>query len=114
MYLGVVFPFKKKYIHSSGYSKYVHLAVVLLSLLIPIGPAVLAEFVGGFQINGSPPSLCVPRNPISGFVAFVLPITVLLGLAVSLLVLLIYKVTKVKVMITNLEGKNKQTVIRDL
>ena len=100
MYVGVVFPFKKKYIDSSGYSKYIHLTVVLLSLLVPIGPAVSAEFLGGFTINSSPPSLCLPRNTLSWFLALALPVTVFLGLAVSLLILLIYKITKVTQCIT--------------
>ena len=97
MYLGAAFPFKKKYIESSGYFKYIHLIVILLSLLVPVGPVLSAEFVGGFGINSSPPSLCVPRNSLSAFVALVLPVSLSLGIAMSLLLLLIYKVTKVRV-----------------
>ena len=89
----VVFP-----VHARGhqhYHKYIHIALVIAGLLLPV-PGVIAAFAtGGYAIHHFPPLLCAVEDRDTEYYTTWLIWNILLLLGITLLIIITWKVHKV-------------------
>ena len=90
----VVFP-----IHARSYQSkytYIHIALVIAGLAIPI-PSVIAGFATGGYVNQAfPPQICTVENPDAQYYSLWLFINLLLIAGITMLIIICWKVHKVK------------------
>ena len=74
--------------------KYYHITTVLLALILPTLPA-LIHLYDGYTIGNSPTTVCLGRNVAVTFFALILPLSGLIAVASSALIILFGKILKV-------------------
>ena len=79
-----------------GILKYIHITVVVVALILPTVPVGIALGTGGYINDGVPPLICIPRNMAVNFYAVVIPITVLISTGGTFLILIVWKLIKVR------------------
>ena len=84
-------PFAKRSFDNLGRTKYLHITAVLVGLLVPVIPVILAFTTGGFIITNSPPFACLVRNQDVFFYSFLFPISITCAIELILDLLLIRK-----------------------
>ena len=84
MFWGIQFPFSSRRFKMKGYAKYLHLSLVLLSFVLPVVPLVVGFETGGYSMPRFPPTTCLADNKDATFYSFILPITVIMALGISL------------------------------
>lgn len=92
---GVAFPFHYRRFKTGGRIKYIHAFSVVLGLVLPAIPALL-HLIYGYSIAIGPINVCVVRNIGVSYFTLTLPISVLMAMATSSLVILFWKLFKVK------------------
>ena len=94
----VWFPHSSKRIQTRGYTKYLHIATVVLSLTVSCIPVAAALGTGGYVISSFPSflSYCYPRNADTFFYSFILPFCLILPTGSTFNLLTLWKVLKVK------------------
>lgn len=92
---GVAFPFHYRRFKTEGRIKYIHAFSVVLGLVLPAIPALL-HLIYGYSIAIGPISVCVVRNIGVSYFTLTLPISILMAMATSSLVILFWKLFKVK------------------
>ena len=80
---------------TEGRIKYIHAFSVVLGLVLPAIPALL-HLIYGYSITIGPISVCVVRNIGVSYFTLTLPISILMAMATSSLVILFWKLFKVK------------------
>ena len=91
--MGVLYPFKKRQFDSSAYKNYVVISVIVVTLALPFATIITSLSTGGYVIDTSPPSLCFARNYLYGFLLFLLPISINMGIVMTVIILLLYIIT---------------------
>ena len=78
--------------------KYIHVAIVVVSILLSLIPVCAALGTGGFVISSFPVFLnyCYPRNSATFFYTFILPFCINLPAGSTFSVLTLYKVLDLK------------------
>ena len=84
MFWGIKFPFSSRRFRKKGYAKYLHLSLVLLLFVLPVITLVVGFETGGYSMPRFPPTTCLAVNPDAAFYSFILPITVIMALGISL------------------------------
>ena len=102
VFWAVNWPFYAKKFNVSWKNRYLHIAFILASLLLPIAPILIVVYEstnpgqkGGFTITRSPPILCTGHDIHTNFWAMLFPMSLLLAIGVTLLVLTLRIVIKV-------------------
>ena len=102
VFLAVVRPFQMKKTGTPRKNRYIHVGLVLASLILPILPIVIVVFAGkeyryetSFTLTRSPPILCSGIDLHTNFWGVIFPTNLMLGLGTSLLVLILRTVIKV-------------------
>lgn len=89
---GLVFPFHYRRFKTGGKLKYIHAITVTLGLVLPAISALL-PLIEGYTLNQT--TNCVGRNRAVTFFITILPISVLLAVASTSLIILLWTIFKV-------------------
>ena len=93
---GIVFPFHYRRFKTEGRIKYIHITSVILALVLPAISALL-HLIGGYSIgSGLITSVCSGRSIAIAYFTTILPVSVLLSMTTSVLVIMFWKLLKVK------------------
>ena len=94
----VWFPDSARRFTTQGYTKYLHIATVAVSLIASTFPVAAALGTGGYVITSFPAFLnyCSPRNLDTFFYSFILPFCLILPTGSTFNLLTLWKVLKVK------------------
>ena len=94
----VWFPDHARRVKGQGYTKYLHIATVFVSLTASAIPVAAALGTGGYVISSFPAYLnyCYPRNAGIFFYSFILPFCLILPTGCTFNLLTLWKVLKVK------------------
>ena len=103
VFWAVAWPFHAKKFNISRNTKYIHIGFVLVSLLLPVAPVLIILFISptptlqltGYTVTRSPPFVCAGHDITVNFWAFIFPISVVLAVGVTMLVLIMRTVIKV-------------------
>ena len=79
---------------TEGKLKYFHITTVLIALFFPTLPA-LINLRDGYTMADTPTTLCIGWNVAVIFFALVLPLSVLIAVATSTLIIMFWKILKV-------------------
>ena len=90
----ILFPFHYRTFKMAGRIKYIHVTSVVLSLVLPAIPPLL-HLIDGYVIGAGSLEACAGRNRIVTYFAITLPISILMAIASSALVLIFWKILKV-------------------
>ena len=74
--------------------KYVHITTVLLALFLPTIPALL-HLKHGYTMTDTPTTVCTGRDAAVTFFTLILPASILLAVATSMLVIIFWTILKV-------------------
>ena len=85
IFWGIKFPFSSTQLKIKGYANYLHVSIVFLSFVLPIIPVVVGFENGGYSMPRFPPTTCLAVNLDATFYSFILPITVITAVGISLL-----------------------------
>ena len=107
----VQFPFHSRYWDDIGRIKYVHAACVLLALLLPVIPPIAISLNGGFIMPRFPPIVCVGRKADATFYSFILPITIMLAVGTTLLLMILWRVRRVSELSARDSGPGSYNII---
>ena len=90
----IVFPFHYRRFKLEGRIKYIHAISIVHVLVVPaIFP--LLHLIGGYRISPSPLETCVGGSMLITYFATILPISILMATATSVLVIFFWKILKV-------------------
>eukprot|EP00731_Ephydatia_muelleri_P026479 Em0018g579a len=73
----IKFPFHAKAFNNV---KFVHLMVVVATLLLPVAPVISAFLTGGFTMSSFPPVSCVTKNGNAVYFTLILPISLIVAI----------------------------------
>ena len=90
------YPFTRQRFETFGRTKYLHIVAVLIGLLVPAIPVILAFATGGFIITRSPPFACLVKNRDVFFYSFLLPVSFTFAIQLILDLLLVRKLIIVR------------------
>ena len=96
LFWGIAFPFHYRAFERRGRLKYIHITEVVVALILPSVPVGIALGTGGYIYDGIPPLVCLPKNVAVEFYAFLLPSAVLMVTGGTFLVLIVWKLIKVR------------------
>ncbi len=110
MFLSVVFPYRTRALRISKKLTYIHVACILVGLFLPAIPIIAAMsnyavqsksgamLAGrlGFGLRAFPPSLCSVIDADVAFYSIILPNNILVQIGVTMLILTIWYVHKVR------------------
>ena len=91
---GIVFPVHFRLMKTGKKLKYYHITTVLLALILSAFPA-LIHLHDGYSMGNSPTTLCIGRNVAVTFFALILPLSGLIAVATSALIIMFWKIFKV-------------------
>ena len=94
----VWFPTNAKGAEVNGYTKYIHGAIVTISLVLSLLPVGTALGTGGYVISVFPAYLnyCYPRNVATFFYSFILPFCITLPIGSTFNLFTLWKVLNIK------------------
>ena len=92
----VQFPLHSRSFETAHRTKYIHVIMVVLALLIPLIPVITSEIKGGYTMTRFPTILCTGSDKDVTFYTMVLPITIILGIGTSILVFIFWKIHTVR------------------
>ena len=95
LFWGVNFPFSYRQLQISGKMRHAHIISVLLALTIPL-PSGLLPLKDGHLSIYNPTFVCNGRNTTVTYYTFILPLSIIIGVAACLQALTIWTIFKVK------------------
>ena len=95
IFVGLNFPFRAQLLKTSGYQKYLHIALVVAGLTLPIIPICIAFGVEGYGINPLSPVTCTSLNRYVTFYSVVLPVFLVVMIGIVLLIITFWRLRKV-------------------
>ncbi len=104
----ILFPFHYRRFKISGRIKYIHVATIVLSLVVPTIPALL-PLIHGYTITSGPFGFCVPRDIDTTYFTLALPTSILMAITTSVFVSLFWRLLKV----TNLIRDHASLIYKD-
>ena len=91
---GVIFPYNFRQMKIEQKMKYFHITAILLALLYPTLPAFI-NLHDGYVMAGSPTTVCFGRSSTVTFFGLILPLSILIAVATSALIITFWKILKV-------------------
>ena len=105
VFWAVVKPFQAKKTSTQRKNRYIHVCLVLASLILPVLPILIVVLAGkeyryrtSFTLTRSPPILCSGIDLHTNFWGVIFPTSLMLGFGASLLILILRTVIKVVTM----------------
>ena len=98
LFWGIRFPFHAKSFETAHRTKYVHITMVAVGLVLPALPVIVTFTTGdpsGFGLTRFPPILCTGLQRDSTFYSLVLPINILMATGIPLLIIIFWIIHKV-------------------
>ena len=94
----VWFPNSARRFKNQGYTKYLHIATIVVALIASAIPVAVTLGTGGYVISSFPAFLnyCYPRNPDAFFYSFILPFCFISPIGSTFNLLTLWKVLKLK------------------
>ena len=89
------FPLHARKLQKGQNLKYIHVAVVIAGLLIPLPGVIATTLTDGYTITRFPPILCGTRNSDAGYYSVFLIMNILLAVGISMLIIMFWIVHKV-------------------
>ena len=96
MFWGLQFPFQAHQFEVRSKTKYIHVTVILLGLLLPLIPVVVSFATGGFKFARFPPIVCTAVSRTATFYSLVSPTAIAAATGLTLLILIFWTISKVK------------------
>ena len=98
IFWNVWFPLHARRFDISGYTKYVHIVIVVLALTLPVIPIGVAFGTGGFVTSSFTMSIstCFGKNAVASFYSNVLPLCLVFSVGITLNILSIWKLLKIR------------------
>ena len=81
LFWGIVFPFHARNYENRGYFRYVHIAMVIAAIVLPLESVGVILGTGGLTIPRFPPLLCFAREVDADYYTFVIPVSIISVLA---------------------------------
>ena len=81
----IKFPFAAKAFEVKGYTKYVHVTMLALAISLPFICVIVVFGTGGCRLTRFPNIICLAKVPDVTFYAFVLPLSVLTAVGMSMI-----------------------------
>ena len=91
---GIAFPLHFRQMKTERKLKYFHITTVLLAVLLPTLPA-LINLHEGYTMADTPTTVCFGRSVTVTFFALILPLSVLIAVATSAMIITFWKILKV-------------------
>ena len=107
LFWGIKFPFHAKSFETRGYSKYIHIVMVVLAISMPCGHIAAVVATGGVTMASYPPLFCLARNTNANLYSFIFPICIINGAGILLLLLIIWR------LITTLWSQQKRAKVSE-
>ena len=85
---GTVFPFRARSYETRGYFRYIHIAMVVAAVVVPLESVGVILGTGGLTIPRFPPVACFARDTDATYFAFVLPVSIMNATGVSMIVII--------------------------
>ena len=95
IFVGLNFPFHAHRLKTSDYQKYLHIALVVAGLTLPIIPICIAFGVEGYGINPLAPVTCTSVNRYVTFYSVVMPAFLVVMIGIVLLIATFWRLRKV-------------------
>jgi len=100
LFWGIQFPFHARLFKTTGRIKYIHITMVIVGLVLPTLPVIVAFTAGnpssrGFRPTRFPPILCTSLQRDPTFYSLVLPINILIAVGVPLVIIIFWTIHKV-------------------
>ena len=96
LFWGIVFPFHARNFEIRGYFRYIHIAMVLAAVVVPLESVGVILGTGGLTIPRFPAVACFARKTDASYFAFVLPLSIASAIGVPLIVVILWSlITKV-------------------
>ena len=103
IFWGVCFPFHAKSLEKAHRTKYIHIIMVIVGLVLPALPVIVTFTTGdpsGFGLTRFPPILCTGLEKDATFYSLVLPINILMAIGIPLLIIIFRIIHKVRHIMT--------------
>lgn len=94
LFWSIVFPFHYRRFKLEKKIKYVHITTLVLVLALPVFPALL-HLIDGYSVGLGPFYTCIGRNTVVTYFTFILPISIILAIATSLMIIIFWTIFKV-------------------
>ena len=94
LFWSVAFPLHLRKFRAEKKLKYVHVTTVLVTLFLPLVPALL-HLIRGYSLGNTPTVVCLGRSIAVTFYSFILPLSIVSAIVTSLLVILFWIIFKV-------------------
>ena len=91
---GVIFPYHFQRMKKGQKMKYFHITTILLALLYPTLPA-LINLHDGYVMADTPTTTCFGRSSTVTYFGLILPLSVLIAVATTALIITFWKILKV-------------------
>ena len=101
----IKFPFHARSFEASHRTKYVHITMVAVGLVLPALPVIVTFTTGdpsGFGLTRFPPILCTGLQRDSTFYSLVLPVNILVAIGIPLLIIIFWIIHKVMIVHTQM------------
>ena len=92
---GIMFPSHYRRLKTEGRIKYIHVTTVVLALVLPAISALL-HLIDGYSIAPGPIDVCIGQNMAVTYFTTILPVSILLAMATLVLVIMFWKILKVR------------------
>ena len=89
------FPFHARYYDQTNRTKYVYITCVVAAIILPLYAPLAIALKGGFIPSRFPPIICLGREVDANFYAVLAPITILLGIGTTMLLLILWRIRQV-------------------
>ena len=93
---GVIFPYHFRRMKTERKIKYFHIIAILLALVFPILPAFI-NLHDGYIMADTPTTVCFGRSNTVTFFGLILPLSILIAVATSALIITFWKILKVRI-----------------
>ena len=92
LFWGIMFPFHARSYENRGYFRYIHIVMLIAAIVLPLESVGVLLGTGGLTIPRFPPVTCYARETDASYFAFVLPVSVVGAIGVSLIILILWVV----------------------
>ena len=91
----IMCPFHARTCKINGRNKFLYIAVLIFSLVLPTTPIIAGFATGGFSLRQFPPTVCVTKSGALLYYTVILPLSVKTGIGTSLLIIIFAELIKV-------------------
>ena len=95
IFWGVQFPFHSRYYNQTNRTRYVHIACVVVTIILPVYAPIMISLNGGFRISGFPSLFCFGRDVKTHFYTLVPTTAVLFASGTTMLLLILWRIRRV-------------------